>query len=188
MRAHTQHELILQHQNQGPFFLLGYSFGAHVAVEIARLLQAQHFDVKLVLVDSSVEPRTNERFRDPARVAAVFERVKWGVESRSSRNGEGKGELLTMLEAEVTRNLRLLTAYQMSPYAGQATLLKAFGDPDEERGYEGDRSNGYEGLVSECRVESIYGDHSKILTDEQYLTFNGEVIRKVLGVSSSQIH
>jgi enterobactin synthetase component F len=188
MRAHTQHKLILQHQPKGPFFLLGYSFGAHVAVEIARLLQAQHFDIKLILVDSSVEPRTNERFRDPARVAAVFESVKRGVEPRSSRNGEGKGGLLTMLEAEVTRNLRLLTAYQMSRYAGQATLLKAFGDPDEERGYEGNRSNGYEGLVSEFRVESVYGDHYKLFTDEQYLTFNGEVIRKVLGVSSSWIH
>lgn len=80
----------MQDQAQGPYHILGYSFGAHVALEVARCLKTQFpdVDVKLILVDSSVAPGALEKFRSPERVNAVFELVDIGGDVRSDEEEE----------------------------------------------------------------------------------------------------
>lgn len=62
--------------------LLGYSFGAHIAVEIARMLYGRDSKshVQLVLADSSVERRALRRFASPSMTDAVYCSFRHDVE------------------------------------------------------------------------------------------------------------
>lgn len=157
--------------------LLGYSFGAHVATEMARLLHERDHTVQLILVDSSVERSATEKFKSPEIAAAVFNSFKLDVE-RSTRTNEEE-EFLQRLEREVARNLRLMTQYQMKYFHWQATFLRACDGLDEGKLNDGDMSNGYGPLVKDLRVERISGDHYEIFSDE-HISFNSAVIRNIL--------
>jgi amino acid adenylation domain-containing protein len=62
-------EAVLADDPQGPYLLAGHSFGGAVAFEMARLLEARGRAVRLLLLDSTVYPRTGE---EPAPSAAAF--------------------------------------------------------------------------------------------------------------------
>ncbi|KAG9230477.1 hypothetical protein BJ875DRAFT_546147 [Amylocarpus encephaloides] len=171
---------ILHHQTRGHFVLLGYSFGAHIAVEIARSLHDRHFTAQLILVDSSVEPGSSERFRSPESAAAVYNSFKIEINDVASTDEEK--EFLQRLEPEVTRNLRLMTGYQMEYFPWTATFLRACSNLDEERRNGIDISNGYGAFVKSLRVERISGDHYNVFSDGN-ISFNGAVIRRALGLN-----
>ncbi|TAQ85240.1 hypothetical protein B7494_g6434 [Chlorociboria aeruginascens] len=72
-------ESITKHQPSGHFVLLGYSFGAHVATEIARSLHERHYTVQLILVDSSIIRSAIERFNSPQIALAIYNSFKLNV-------------------------------------------------------------------------------------------------------------
>lgn len=173
----SQLKSVLELQTEGHFVLLGYSFGSHVAVEMARLLHERQHTVQLVLIDPSVEPAALEKFNSPEIVAAVLKSVEL-VDTHGPRNAETE-EFQQKLRQEVTRNLRLLTTYQMKYFPWQAALLRASSSKYGEHLNNGDMSNGYGALVKDLRVEQLSGDHYQVFS-EGHLSFNCCVIRKVL--------
>ncbi|HEY9032465.1 MAG TPA: amino acid adenylation domain-containing protein [Pseudomonadales bacterium] len=71
---------IKQQQPQGPYRLLGHSFGGLIAVEIARQLQAIGDTVEqLVLIDTHMPGRYRERFIDDAMILKTFAEHNFGV-------------------------------------------------------------------------------------------------------------
>ncbi|KAJ4309001.1 hypothetical protein N0V84_011754, partial [Fusarium piperis] len=87
---------ILSHQPSGHFVLIGYSFGAHVATEVARLLHNLHHMVQLILVDSSVERGSLARFANPGMANKVYMSFKPDTDS-AMKTEEGR-DFLSRLE------------------------------------------------------------------------------------------
>lgn len=170
-------ESITKHQPSGHFVLLGYSFGAHVATEIARSLHERHYTVQLILVDSSIIRSAIERFNSPEIATAIYNSFKLNF-NKITRTEEEE-EFLQRLEREVARNLRLITQYQMKFFPWPATFLRACDDLGEEKLNDRDMSNGYKALVKDLVVERISGDHYEIFSDD-HISFNSAVIRNVL--------
>lgn len=171
----------MEDQAQGPYYILGYSFGAHVALEVARCLKTQSsdMDVKLILVDSSVVPGALSRFSSPERVNAVFEQIDISADVRT----EEEEEFRTKLYHEVKRNLSLMATYQMKPYSGPVVFLKTNDSQDPEKFKKPDwtsECNGYNTYMPNLRVELIHGTHYKIFTDTKFLDSNLAVLRDVL--------
>lgn len=164
---------------------MGYSFGAHVATEIARFLHCQHQAVQLVLVDSSVDPESTARFASPAVIASVLRSCQPDLEhSRWPEKRVVDHEFLAGLEREVRRNLQLMTLYRMEFFTGTATFLRTGGEKEEAAtGADDDNrldvTNGYQSLLGKLRVERLIGDHFQLFSDEN-VVFNGEVIRRVI--------
>ena len=161
--------------------LLGYSFGAHVAVEMARLLHEHNHTVQLILIDSSVEHDALVRFGDTGMVDAVFNSFKPELE-RSVRN-EDMDEFLSGLQQEVARNLRMMSRYRMRYFPWSATFLQAEHDGGTRVLQEKDISNGYRALVKELVVDHLIGDHYSVFSAEN-ISFNSHVIRKALRLES----
>jgi len=59
--VHLNLQALLEHDPAGPYLLAGHSFGGAVAFEMARLLQAQGREVRLLLLDSILYLRDSER-------------------------------------------------------------------------------------------------------------------------------
>ncbi|KPM37546.1 Linear gramicidin synthase subunit B [Neonectria ditissima] len=162
---------ILSHQPSGHFVLIGYSFGAHIATEVARLLHNFHHPVQLILVDSSVQRGALARFADPRMADKVYKSFKPDTDS-AMKAEEGK-DFLYRLEREVSRNLQLMARYQMKPFPWPATFLRASENKATEDSSGDDDSNGYRGLVAELAVEHVCGEHYQLFEDrdinkEQY--------------------
>lgn len=169
----------MQDQVQGPYNILGYSFGAHVALEVARCLKTQSpdVDVKLILVDSSVAPDALERFASSERVNAVFEQI----DIIANVHSEEQEEFRTKLYHEVKRNLSLMAAYKMTSYSSPVVFLKANGSQNLKKIYSTSVCNGYDIYMSSLQVEQIHGEHHEIFTNREFLNSNMAVLRKVLG-------
>ncbi|KAM5357645.1 hypothetical protein ACJZ2D_016058 [Fusarium nematophilum] len=168
---------ILSHQPSGHFVLIGYSFGAHVATEVAWLLYNLHHMVQLILVDSSVERGALARFGNPGMADKVYRSFKPDTDS-AIKTEEG-GDFLWRLEREVSRNLQLMTRYQMKPVLWPATFLRASENKATEGSGDGDDSNGYRGLVAQLAVEHLCGEHHQLYED-RHLLQNREVIKPSL--------
>lgn len=175
----------MQDQVQGPYHILGYSFGAHVALEVARCLKTRSpdVDVKLILVDSSVAPGALEKFGSPERVNSVFELIDISADVRS----EEEEEFRTKLHHEVKRNLSLMAAYKMTSYSSPVVFLKANGSQDLKEINSTSVCNGYDVYMSNLRVELIHGGHYKIFTDMEFLNSNLAVLREVLGLKNNDL-
>jgi thioesterase domain-containing protein len=139
--------------------LLGYSFGAHIAVEIARLLYARGHTVQLILVDSSVRDADHEKFRSPEMAASVVQSFK--MDTSGGNSSDETQEFMQNLDQEITRNLRLLVAHRMRYFPHKATFLRA--DLNSGSGVD-DNSNGYRELVKDLNVQHVCGDHSEIFS------------------------
>ncbi|KAH8728894.1 Alpha/Beta hydrolase protein [Phaeosphaeriaceae sp. PMI808] len=169
--------VIQQYQSQGSFMLLGYSFGAHIAVEISRILRAQSYIVRLILVDSSVRDEDCDKFKLPHMVEFIIQSCQLGaVKSQESTDEQN---FVKGLREEVVHNLRLLTSYKMNYLAGPVTFLKAYQQSSNGDSNRNQISNGYDKLVEEVRVDFVQGDHSELFYANN-ITYNSNVIRRAL--------
>jgi acetoacetyl-CoA synthetase len=115
-------------QPAGPYSIVGHSFGALVAFEMARRLELEGAEVgALALVEPVVHHRCLSR---PARVRFVTSLVAGRARRHQWRV---PGSVLPPLQERVERaNREAFRAYRPGPYRGDATLLLADG---EEAGF-----------------------------------------------------
>jgi thioesterase domain-containing protein len=180
-------EAIQSMQPHGPYFLIGYSFGGLVMLEIARRLLKQHEKIAaLVMLDSyphlrqlsAVEKvrvmarRANghlsEVLRLPPAEAISYMQRRWqhrsrnsNPESESATNGlvETPAKLIPQLVFD--RAEKALKHYRPEFYPGKITFLRS------ETGsyFPGNPVSVWAHLASEFDCQTVTGDHQTMLAD-----------------------
>jgi thioesterase domain-containing protein/acyl carrier protein len=141
---------------QGPYHLLGFSFGGLVAYEIAQQLSAAGLEVGLV---GMLDTRQPEWMRELPRVGPlhrqVYERMKLVYLRTNRRKGrlrylwrrvrervqranymyaasKGRGQVAATVRNVREINLVAGISYKVRPYPGKVTLFRAESDPSEQ--------------------------------------------------------
>ena len=195
-------EQIRAHRPSGPYYLLGYSYGGVIALEVARELRAAGEMVgMLVLLDSFLS--TGEDIYKPAwRRALIHAR-------QISRGGPG---LLTRRIRERSQRSRMMPAppaphekagrlfeeaeaacahafmnYRPQPYWGEVLLLRCQEQMDHEQFTRNLPLGGWAAIIKgRLSVEKVQGDHFSILKDP-HAGGVAEQVRKYLLASSSAL-
>jgi acetoacetyl-CoA synthetase len=172
-------DAIRQLQPHGPYFLIGYSLGGLVTLEIAQSLSAGGEEVALLaLVDSypdksrlSVSQRLLLSFRLAKRRArTLLESAPRGTQSQSPEGGRGNASHRSQSDTAVSRVRRLmrdaaylaLKRYHPRFYPGKIKFVKA-----EISTYFPDNPVAvWSHLAEEFEVETIPGDHLGMLTTQ----------------------
>jgi amino acid adenylation domain-containing protein/FkbH-like protein len=139
-------------QNEGPYYIGGWSFGGIVALEMAHQLKAQNKQVEVVLlIDSYFKSSSQIVLFDDTKLLEKLNIIKPSVEYDS-------------LQLEITGNLRLLEKYTPKKYYGRAVLLKAQNDIKVIT--ENSVFNNLEHIIgSEIEVYSIPGAHQELFEE-----------------------
>jgi oxalate---CoA ligase len=167
-------------QPQGPYRLLGYSFGGYVAYEMARKLGSHgHCVGSLGLLDTrapgypkprSLVGRATYHF-DEFRRSADKTRYLWD-RWNSMRSGKepptDAGDIPKGGEREPAevreQSLKEIAAYRVEPYAGRIVLFRAAGQPEWMRACRPDDSMGWRRFATEVEVRTIPGSHGTLLS------------------------
>lgn len=175
-------------QAQGPYRLLGYSFGGTVAVEMAHQLRAAGDEVSLLaMLDSrtlafeaqhrntmSVGTQVNRRFERLAGNTMTLgwkDRATYIAKKLATRGVRftcrvllrvGVHRLPSMLKDANEINLVALDNYVLKPYAGKLVLFRAA----EQDFAEGPRDLGWAPWFAEgVEIHEIEGDHERIFLE-----------------------
>ncbi|HKP13617.1 MAG TPA: thioesterase domain-containing protein, partial [Blastocatellia bacterium] len=151
-RARRYVEAVKEVQSEGPYYLGGWSFGGHVAFEMAQQLRRQGEEVALLaMLDTAapfaVEPGLLDEVAMLATLVADFpgvqgvdageleeelrrlepsEQMAYAKEKVREHTGAGGGEeSLGRLLALFKSRLRVVEEYRAEVYEGQITLLRA---------------------------------------------------------------
>jgi thioesterase domain-containing protein len=137
--AHFQLAAIKAVQPTGPYYLLGYSLGGIVALEVARLLSARGEDVAFL---GMIEPGLPETLWPASvRVGFLLNRVKhhWQMVRAQATTADAVGYIAGHMRPLVGRLCRLLgiDAGGWSPYTvdGLPNALAALRDANIQAGY-----------------------------------------------------
>ena len=180
-------DLLREFQPHGPYYLGGWCYGGIVAVEMARLLQAQAEKVALLaLLETVAMPArwTNLRYylhrlrcfarMSPDRWVNYFRsKARYTRESRiankmrfrqadSSPDGEIRDPRLQKLEHVYNTNLAALKDYRTEPFNGRVTLFNA---SEKDTALIPDPQYGWVGLAREIEVHEVPGNHDTMLTE-----------------------
>jgi thioesterase domain-containing protein len=193
-------------QPRGPYWLVGYSFGGVLAVEMARQLTAAGETVaRVILIDTdnpAVPPRYyswSERLaarwrlhhHEPVsqRLKHFGQRIFWGaIERRRREETHRQLELCRREQRRAPADLRpqevremhdaLMQAYRPQPYAGAVTLLRG-SEPNDK--FVHTRALGWDGvLTGELQVIDIPGAHLDLF-DPPFVTTLAEKLAEVSG-------
>jgi amino acid adenylation domain-containing protein len=176
-------------QAEGPYHLAGWSFGAVVAVEMARQLQAQGARVgALLLLEPSPAPEGQgqhatqasrlfaldlahmlgldvevpETLSTPEQLDAFLETLVARARSLGSMGSEVTPASLRRLHDVFASHLRALDTWAVRPHAGAGVVVRARNTDDAggDRGWT-------RWLEGGCRIESVPGDHYSLLRAPQ---------------------
>ena len=175
-------------QPQGPYQLLGYSFGGTMVLEMARQLQAAGDEVSLLgmldarskaferehrdslSVQSRIDRRLN-RLRGNTGELAWTHQVRYMINKamtrmiRFSSNAAlvvGVRKLPTFMKSAYDINLAALQAYKVRPFDGGMTLFRA----TEQEFAGGARDLGWGPIFTKgVDVKEIAGDHERIFLE-----------------------
>jgi thioesterase domain-containing protein len=170
---------------EGPYNLLGFSFGGLVAYEIAQQLHAAGSKVGLL---GMLDTRQPDSMRGATAKGPIHERVYWRLKLAYLRTYRRKGRLRYLWRrlgermqrfrymyaasrgpgklAMAVRNVREINyvagvSYTVQPYPGKLTLFRAENDPLEApQPYD---FNWSEFALGGMEIKDLPGDHGRIL-------------------------
>ena len=178
MAAAYIHELRRMGQSR-PAYLLGYSFGGLVAVEIARQLQRRGFPPALVmLIDASYPAgcRANEpweqrlkryrflwdRISNGGGWSHFLERLRYGSARIAHRASSTVGIPLPIQSNDISALQGLASeSYRIKSYRGPVRLFRAESQPEF---LTGGLDLGWSGVLSNLAIDHVPGDHGTMNT------------------------
>ncbi|EKM57378.1 uncharacterized protein PHACADRAFT_255103, partial [Phanerochaete carnosa HHB-10118-sp] len=142
-----------------PFNILGYSYGGHVAVEVARLAQDEGWTINLFVLDTSVHPvheakLSQTQIEEAAHV--VLPTVMSVVKLPLGNMGEQGARLKHDIEVRTLTNIHTLHAHVMPRYEGHVTLSRT----------ESNSGHGFVPLVGSLDEVLLHGNHYHLLEEE----------------------
>jgi len=163
---------------EGPYHLVGYSYGGLLAFEIARQLKLASKSVGLLAILDTVTAELNIRWSKRERIAQLTRRVRrrfevlknehWKtrfIKDRISAEDE-TAQYVTQVEPEyvhVARALRgLAAAWEPKPFPGKAILFRA---RDRNHTIPFGSKNGWQRLVHDLQVRELDCDHRSLVWD-----------------------
>jgi amino acid adenylation domain-containing protein len=178
-------DLLRRFQLRGPYYLGGWCYGGVLAVEMARVLQAQGEEVGLLaLLETVAMPARFPNIRYYAHRSRCFLRMspqRWLVyvreKARYARNSRlanrmrfrqveepatARDPRLLQLEHVYNTNLSALNRYRSSYYPGTVTLFNA---ADKDPAVLPDQHYGWIGLAKEIEIYEVPGNHDTMLTE-----------------------
>lgn len=162
-------EAIRQMQPHGPYFLVGYSLGGLVTLEIARRLSEGGEEIALLaMLDSYPHARhlpTGQRARLTLRLArrralTAMQSLKYGGRSPISASPGGNSAFDPVMQRMRTNDDVAWKRYQPQFYRGKIKFVKAVISsffPDNPAAV-------WSHLAEEFAVETVPGDHMEMLT------------------------
>jgi thioesterase domain-containing protein len=182
LAAHYIEELRTVQPN-GPYFLIGYSWGGLVAYEIAQQLTASGEIVELVaLVDTLLPNSYGQSFGDRAvRIISYspskfFQRLKYKLTTKL--NKESIKYKLTLAfkkwihgatyyrpdSFDVETIYTVMRAYRRTAYSGKVIFFKAMENPTLPEGFHAASEIQWKGLVGQgLEIEQVSCDHATIM-------------------------
>jgi len=177
--AQVHLDAIKQLQPHGPYFLIGYSLGGLVTLEIAQRLSAIGEKVALLaLVDtyphkSKLTPKQRRRltFRWAKRRAhLLIETARWRTRSKTAKDAGGRASLgrnPALLADPIMRRMReaenvAWQRYQPRYYSGKIKFVKAEITTD----FPDNPVATWSHLAEKFEIETAAGDHLGLLTTE----------------------
>jgi thioesterase domain-containing protein len=170
---------------EGPYHLIGFSFGGLVAYEIAQQLKAMGREVGLL---GMLDTRQPDAMRGKPTRGSLYERIYWRLKVLYLRTHRRKGRLrylwtrvvergqrMTYMYAAKTgmgkvaravRNVREINyvaglSYVVHPYPGKLTLFRA--EPDPLEGHLPDDLDWNKFAMGGVEIKDVPGDHGRIL-------------------------
>lgn len=156
-------------QPHGPYFLVGYSLGGLIALEIAQQMKTKSEEIgMLVMVDSYPDHRF---LSFPQQVRLILQRAKNRVTGRKNtpsvrkrpliQDGDGRrNSLVQALERTRDANYRALRNYRPRFYQGDVKFVRA-AIPSR---FPADPVPVWSPLIRRLEVETIPGEHVTMLT------------------------
>jgi acetoacetyl-CoA synthetase len=148
---------IRQLQPHGPYFLIGYSFGGLVSLEIARRLSTAGEPIELLALLDSYPYRRYLPLPQRLRLLVRLAKLRLALILRATGT---EGEATPQLQRVKYAQLLAWRNYRPRFYDGKINFVKATIDsflPD-------DPVAAWTSLVKEIRVETVPGDHLAMLT------------------------
>jgi thioesterase domain-containing protein len=183
-----------QRQPHGPYFLGGYSFGGHVAFEIACRLRAEGETVALVLlldteaISQAPEAATSQRWRQWLHMTAGAPRLAPDLAGliRQAYEGPNPATVGATLRGLVHmhEHVRLILKHRPSFYPGTVTLVRAAGQTT--RRHYTDDALGWNGVAADVRVRPVAGNHLQIVRPP-YVTELAAAVRASLDEAEEAI-
>jgi Thioesterase domain len=182
--AEDHAKLVRAEQPHGPYFLCGFSFAGHVAYVVAQYLEDQGETVHLIIIDSSVRPRSPLPGEIPENQLEKY----FGLPKATTATTPESRQLRQILLDQILHNLRLMHEFQPAEYKGPMLFMKTC-----KQGLDGEGSkhhtdcnysdgNGYEDLVKgKLEITCIPStNHFTMLKENASLVGIGSVIAKSL--------
>ncbi|KAJ3020325.1 hypothetical protein HKX48_000986 [Thoreauomyces humboldtii] len=144
------------HRGNAPYYILGFSFGAHVALEVSRLLRCQGEKAFTILVDS-IKPRKHARPIAVDEVDAIV--ANFGITSRETNQN---GDFMRAIQREVNRNLHLMDSHVLKPFQGPVALLRAASTIDHR--YDED-----DYTLPTLRIFEVEGTHYELFRSPNFV-------------------
>jgi amino acid adenylation domain-containing protein len=193
-------------QPDGPYFVLGYSFGGSIAFEIACQLERQGKKIGLLALLDNASPnlaktrpslaksvgihfRNLQQLRMPERIQYIKDRLVFRI--RYANRVDGEREFLLDNWAEPLRpeyldvlaaNLQAGQDYQGGMYAGSVTLFRSYIQPIAQALH---RDLGWSELVSgSLNIYDMPGNHNNLLK-EPYIQLLGQKLKICLSETNS---
>jgi acetoacetyl-CoA synthetase len=152
-------DAIRELQAHGPYFLIGYSLGGLVTLEMARRLKASGDEVALLVMLDSYPDRRHLTVGQRVR-------VEWRLATRRFSGllrPDGKSEITTgALQRVKDAQYRALRKYRPAFYDGKVKFLRA-AIPSY---FPADPVPVWSGVVRELEVETVPGTHLEMLTTQ----------------------
>ena len=167
--AQYQIEAIRQMQPQGPYFLIGYSLGGLVALEIARRLSENGEKIALLAMLDSYSHR---RYLPPAqrvrlilrliqrRIVTEMQLLRYRHQSPTSGNQIGSDKFSLTMQHIQDSDYLALKRYQPRFYPGKIRFVRA----STSSFFPDDPVAAWARFAKEFEVETIPGDHMEMLT------------------------
>ncbi len=169
MMATDYLQAILKIQNNGPYYLMGWSFGGVVALEIAHQLQNMGQEVNQVIMIDSFPGDCIYKL-----VQTDSEYVNYLIPSSTSAPIDSEN-IRIMMECHG----QLLQKYQPKCYLGQTTLIKADHSSIRYEAIFRMPDNGWKNYLPNLNIYSSAGDHDHMLSEPCVQTL-AMIIKKIL--------
>ena len=183
---------ILQNQKEGPFFLVGYSMGGNICLEIAQLLMEQGLKVGVVLVDVKIYSRAklkNMLRRIPVRIYGeigdFLRKIRGGntelqQKKKATRIFDDKEmpDVIPDSFARVIRDSRLARQnYQLKKTSVPTVLIRCKDYIWYDRRYDWEEDYGWKYFTDLRAVLVSPGDHLNMIKPPQAKFFVKELER-----------
>jgi thioesterase domain-containing protein len=199
---------LLKAKHQGPFRLVGYSFGGFVAYAMACQLVRMRYEVSFLGLLDTHSPnaehtpyssigrlakfwKQHEEFPIPARISLLQERVRVGIETHSRVRSEilaakasGPATAYSDLRRIQVReeNWRSMQLYRPPVFPGTITLFKAVSGSDK---FEWPEDYGWaQSAGSDLRILTVPGTHLTMFEPENVGALANSLHRSLCGEDS----